>query len=74
MDGEKLKILELAEQHPHILLGACVALVIILIIVFVQSRGWLDCKKKRSSTAPLDDDEEFDGLIKSINSQQTKKK
>jgi len=61
----KYKLLQLAEDHPHILLALVVILIAVIVIMYFSKTI---VKKKRAMLA--DDDAEMDALIASINSKQ----
>lgn len=70
------KVLGFAEAHPYMLLGACVTLIIMLLITFASCRGWFggEKNKKKSKSYLEDDDDEMDDLIKSIHMKQKRNK
>lgn len=79
MDGSgiKNKVFEFAESHPYILLAVISVLVIIIIVMYLSSRGYgmgLESLKGKKSKRkePLNDDEEVDDLIESIHKKQKK--
>ncbi len=72
--NEKNKILELAEQHPRLLLAIVVILVMVIIYMFMSGAGWFSGTKKESMKKNNDEDsDDFDELIQSINDKQNKK-
>lgn len=73
----KNKVFEFAENHPYILLAIISVLVIIVIVMYLNSRGYgiggmQGFKKKRKE--PLNDEEEVDELIDSIHKKQRAKR
>lgn len=76
MEASSNKILLFAESHPYVLLGGIVLLVFVIILLFLNSQGWLwsnkeGLSKKKKKKLDIDiDDDELDDLIESINEQQ----
>lgn len=74
MDSAKIKIFEFAENHPNILLGVISMLVVIIVIMYLNSRGYgvglggVCAKKKKKES--MNDEEEVDDLIESIHKKQ----
>jgi len=70
--GDKNKVLEFAEGHPYVLLGAIGVLIIVIVVMFMGGRGYGTggVKKKK---APENEDEEVDVLIESIHDKQKSK-
>ncbi len=66
------KVLGFAEAHPYMLLGACVVLVIMLLLTFASCRGWIGGSKNKKKSRDIleDDDDEMNDLIKSIHMKQ----
>jgi uncharacterized membrane protein len=74
MDGDKYKVFEFAENHPHMLLVAVFILTIIVLVMYFGDKIWCSKLTKRKKKVPLDDDEEIDELIETIHLKQKKKK
>ena len=76
IDGIKNSVLESAERHPYILLGAVIILLIILLVSHLhQYHGWsFGClpssKRRKRSKNLLDNDSEMDELIEQIHAKQ----
>jgi hypothetical protein len=78
VDGIKHKVLDFAEHHPYVLLAVISVLVIIIIIMYLNSRGYgvMGFQGKRTGRKKkeaLNDDEEVDELIASIHKKQKRK-
>lgn len=75
------RILTFSENHPYILLGTVVILVLAVIIMYLNSRGIIGgsdgfkkSKKKKTNEEKDLDEEEIDDLINDINEKQKKNK
>lgn len=62
---------ELVEEHPYLAIGAVIVVVAIVIMALVHYMGWF---KKSRVSGPLDNEEEFNGLIDSIHEKQKPRK
>ncbi len=75
MEEERNKVLVFAENHPYVLLGALIILILIIIMMYIGDCGWnLPGISKKKRKKPLDNEDEMDELIKSIHSKQRSKK
>jgi putative exporter of polyketide antibiotics len=71
---ESIGITEFAENHPQVVMGSIITIVIMIILYFLNSYRWFGetftSSKKSKKTDPLNDLEEFDQLIDSIHGKQ----
>jgi len=80
MDGVnnvKTKAMEFVDAHPRILLIAVAVLVIIILVFYLHSRGYLSkaaFKGRKGGRSNMSPDEELDSLIESIHEKQKRKK
>lgn len=66
----KNKVTEFAEGHPHVLLGAIGVLIIVILVMYLGSRGYSITPRKKTKKTPETEDEEVDVLIESIHEKQ----
>lgn len=78
MDEEgtiKQKVLDAAEKHPYVLLGAVVVLIIVILMMYFNIFGLGNgSSKKERMKKDSSDGDEMDELIKSIHDKQNKNK
>lgn len=73
-DIGKNKLLQFAEEHPYVLLASTSILIIVILIIFLYSNGFImermNHRKSKKTSNMLDDEVEMDDLIISIKNKQ----